>query len=90
MFFMRYEITIKMKTEHMKVYLFLLNDINQIDSDDKQDPVASHLPAVKEHFTVNAVPAVVSGLEVNSNDMLPFLGGSFPFLLSLTPCQGVD
>lgn len=86
MFFMRYEIIIRMKTEHMKVYLFLLNDINQI----KQDPVASHLPAVKEHFTVNAVPAVVSGLEVNSNDMLPFLGGSFPFLLSLTPCQGVD
>lgn len=85
---MRYEIIIKMKTENrtFKVFLFLLNDINQI----KQDPVASHLPAVKEHFTVNAVPAVVSGLEVNSNDMLPFLGGSFPFLLSLTPCQGVD
>lgn len=88
MFFMRYEIIIKMKTENrtFKVFLFLLNDINQI----KHDPVASHLPAVKEHFTVNAVPAVVSGLEVNSNDMLPFLGGSFPFLLSLTPCQGVD
>lgn len=87
MFFMRYEIIIKMKTENrtFKVFLFLLNDINQI----KQDPV-THLPAVKEHFTVNAVPAVVSGLEVNSNDMLPFLGGSFPFLLSLTPCQGVD
>lgn len=59
MFFMRYEIIIKMKAEHMKVYFILLNDINQIDSDNKQDPVTSHLSAVKEHFTVNAVPAVV-------------------------------
>lgn len=79
MFFMRYEIIINENRTYESL-LFLLNDINQIQS--------RHLSAVKEH--VNAVPAVASALEVNSNDMLPFLGGSFPFLLSLTPCQGVD